>query len=65
MNVFTSGLAPRILSLLALKHALGFPYQESERHLGQFDVMCARNHPGQIDLTPAMAREWVWADPVS
>lgn len=59
MNGFTSGLAPHIRSLLALKHALGFPYQASHRHLGQFDVMCARNHSGQSDLTPAMAREWV------
>lgn len=59
MTEFTSGLAPYIRSLITLKHAVGFPYQESERHLRHFDVMCARDHPGQTELTREMAAEWV------
>lgn len=46
MSSFTSGLAPQIQGLLALKHALGLPYFASERHLLAFDEMCFQHYPG-------------------
>lgn len=45
MNGLVSGLAAHIQSLLDLKHAMGFPYVTSERHLRGFDKLCARDHP--------------------
>lgn len=39
MNRFVSGLAPQIQSLLEIKHAMGLPYEVSERHLLAFDTM--------------------------
>lgn len=58
MNNLFSGLAPHIQGLLEIKHALGFPYATSERHLRQFDAMCARDYPGQAVLTRQMAMSW-------
>jgi integrase len=58
MNSFASGLAPHIQSLLELKHAMGLPYEESERHLRHFDAMCAQDFPGQDTLTRDMAMAW-------
>ncbi len=63
MNGFVSGLATSIDSLLALKHAIGLPYQTSERHLRGFDAMCARNYPGQGVLTRQMAMAWAAGRP--
>ncbi len=59
MNGFASGLAPHIRGLLELKHALGLPYDSSERHLLAFDTMCARDFPGEPTLTREMAMAWV------
>ena len=59
MNAFTSGLACWIQGLLEIKHAMGLPYEESERHLHQFDAMCAQHYPGQVILSREMAMEWV------
>ena len=61
MNVFTSGLAAHIQSLLASKHALGLPYETSERHLRKFDAMCVRDYPGQSTLSREMAMAWTVA----
>ncbi|MFJ5873060.1 UNVERIFIED_ORG: site-specific recombinase XerD [Dietzia maris] len=61
MNGLVSGLAAHIQSLLELKHAMGFPYVTSERHLRKFDEMCARDHPGQDVLTRQMAMDWAAA----
>lgn len=61
MNGFTSALAAHILSLLETKHALGFPYETSERHLRGFDAMCARDYPGQAVLSRDMAMAWAAA----
>lgn len=58
MNGFVSGLAPQILGLLELKHAMGLPYKTSERHLRNFDQICAREYPGQSTLTRDMAMGW-------
>lgn len=60
---FVSGLAGSIQGLLDLKHAIGLPYDTSERHLRGFDTMCARHHPGQSTLTAEMGKEWVVARP--
>lgn len=58
---FVSGLAPYLDSLLDLKHAMGFPYVTSERHLHRFDAMCAQYHPGEATLTRQMAMGWATA----
>jgi integrase/recombinase XerD len=58
-----SGLAADIESLLAVKHAIGLPYKESERHLRNFDAMCAHDYPGQATLTRPMAMAWAAARP--
>lgn len=58
-----SGLAGHIRSLLDVKHAAGFPYDTSERHLRRFDQMCARDYPGQATLTRGMAMAWALARP--
>jgi hypothetical protein len=47
-----------IESLLALKHAIGLPYTTSERHLRNFDAMCAQDFPGQTTLSREMAIRW-------
>lgn len=62
-GLFVSGLADHIRSLLDLKHAIGLPYEASERHLRRFDAMCAHDHPGQVTLTPAMGKAWAAARP--
>lgn len=61
MNDFTSGLAAHIQSLLDFKHAIGFPYDTPERHLRDFDAMCAQNYPGHTSLTKDMAMTWARA----
>lgn len=63
MTGFISGLAAPISSLLELKHAIGLPYQTSERHLRAFDAMCARDYPGQDVLTRRMAMAWATGRP--
>lgn len=63
MTGFISGLAAPIRSLLELKHAIGLPYQTSERHLRAFDSMCARDYPGQGVLTRQMAMAWAAGRP--
>lgn len=63
MTGFISGLGAPIDSLLALKHAIGLPYQTSERHLRAFDAMCARDYPGQDVLTRDMAMAWATGRP--
>ena len=46
-----SGFAGHIGDLVDVKHAVGFAYATSERHLRCFDQMCARDFPGQETLT--------------
>jgi len=61
MNGFVSELATHIQVLLDVKHALGLPYEQSERHLRAFDALCARDYPGQSTLTRDMAMTWAAA----
>ena len=63
MNGFASGLATHIQALLDVKHALGLPYEPSERHLRGFDALCARDYPGQSTLIREMAMTWAAARP--
>ena len=63
MTGLVSGIAPQIESLLDLKHAIGLPYQTSERHLRAFDAMCAKEYPGQTTLSRPMALRWATARP--
>ncbi|GAA5225904.1 tyrosine-type recombinase/integrase [Paeniglutamicibacter antarcticus] len=59
MSGFVSGLAPHFQGLLELKHAMGLPYETSERHLLAFDAICSLHYPTQSTLSKAMAMEWV------
>lgn len=61
MTGLVSALAPHIESLLEVKHALGLPYTTSQRHLYDFDAMCAQHFPGQATLDRAMAMRWATA----
>lgn len=63
MTGLVSDLAAHIQALLALKHALGLPYEQSERHLRGFDALCARDYPGQSTLPRDMAMTWAAARP--
>lgn len=63
MTGFLSGLAAPLQSLLDVKHAIGLPYETSERHLRQFDSMCAADFPVQLALTKEMAMAWAVARP--
>lgn len=63
MTGLGSGLAPHIESLLDLKHAIGWPYTTSERHLRAFDAMCAAEYPGQTTLSRPMAMRWATGRP--
>ena len=63
MSGLTSGLATHIESLLEVKHAIGLPYATSERHLRNFDAMCAKEYPGQSALTRQMAMRWAAGRP--
>lgn len=53
-----SGLAAEISSLISEKNALGYPYEQSSRHLAAFDAMCAERFPGEESLTREMAMAW-------
>lgn len=63
MSGLVSGLAGHIESLLGVKHAIGLPYATSERHLRNFDAMCAQEYPGQTALTRQMAMGWAVGRP--
>lgn len=63
MSGLASGLATHIESLLEVKHAIGLPYATSERHLRNFDAMCAEESPGQNALTRQMAMRWAAGRP--
>lgn len=59
VSTFNSALGPSIQGLLDVKHAIGLPYESSERHLRAFDALCAQDYPKQATLTQAMATAWV------
>lgn len=63
MSGLVSGLAAHIESLLDLKHAIGLPYTESERHLRHFDAMSAAEFPGQGTVSRQMAMRWAASRP--
>lgn len=63
MTALASGLATYIESLLEVKHAIGLPYTTSERHLHNFDALCAQQYPGQASLTRQMTMAWAAGRP--
>ena len=63
MRGLVSALAAHIESLLAVKHAIGLPYATSERHLRNFDAICAQCYPGQTSLSRQMAMAWAAGRP--
>lgn len=53
-----SCFADDIRALVAEKHALGYPYVQSARHLALFDGMCADRFPDETELTREVAMAW-------
>ncbi len=57
-RIFTSGLKDHMSGFIAEKHALGFPYIESERITANFDRFCAENYPECHTITREMGLQW-------
>ena len=61
--MYNSGLASQIESFLEEKHALGFKYEENERYLRKFDVMCSEKFPTIDTVTREAGLAWAVASP--
>ena len=57
-RIFSSGFAERIKGFIAQKRAVGHPYVDGERHIWNFDRMCARDFPQERELTKEVALSW-------
>jgi integrase len=55
---FASNMAPHIIGLLEQKHALGFPYVNSELILANFDRYCQEYYPDEQQLTREVCLTW-------
>jgi integrase len=62
MSQFTGVLAEQMNGLIAQKHALGYKYEDNERLLHQFSLMCNKVFPEAITLTEDMTRQWCAVD---
>lgn len=62
-TVFKSNFKEHIESLLLQKHALGYPYIDSERILKTFDRFCLENFPDETELTKEIGMEWAQIKP--
>lgn len=60
---YTSRLGPHIEQMVAQKHAVGYPYKESERILHVFDHFCAAGFPGAETITPEIGNAWAVIKP--
>ena len=58
MRIFTSNLRKYITGFVEQKHALGFPYVNSERIIANFDRFCAEKYPNETTITEGMGLEW-------
>lgn len=55
---FSSHLKEHIEGFIEQKHALGFPYVESERVLKTFDTFCNMNYPAEHSITREIGQAW-------
>ena len=57
-RVFSSNFAVHIEDLIQQKHRLGYPYDESERILYNFDQFCLQFFPLERTLTQQLGLTW-------
>jgi len=57
-RTFSSKFAERIVRFLEQKHAVGHPYVDGERHIWNFDQMCAERFPEETELRRDVAFAW-------
>ena len=57
-RVFSSNFAVHIEDLIQQKHRLGYPYDESERILYNFDQFCLKFFPLERTLTQQLGLAW-------
>jgi integrase len=62
-NAFRSLLGPQIDGFIALKQALGYPYQSSARILLHFDSMIAERFPSAETITKDICAAWLGLKP--
>lgn len=60
---YTSKLGPHIAQMIFQKHAVGYPYKESERVLRVFDRFCAVGFPDAETITPEIGNAWAVIKP--
>lgn len=57
-EIYTSRLGKYIEQFVEQKHALGFPYVDSGRIVGNFDRYCAERFPQENTITEEMGLSW-------
>lgn len=57
-QVFTSSLRDYILRFIEQKHALGYPYIDSERLVSNFDQFCTEHYPNEATITEEIGLGW-------
>jgi len=57
-SMFSSNFKGYLDDFIRQKHALGFPYQSSERKLKAFDRFCIEHYPRETKLTKEMTMHW-------
>lgn len=62
-TVFESRFEKYIKGLLLQKHALGYPYIDSERILKTFDRFCMESFPDETELTKEIGMKWAQIKP--
>lgn len=55
---YNSNFSAQIKALVSQKHALGYPYEESERILADFDRFCQNQFPMEHILTKEIGLSW-------
>ncbi|MCD2346147.1 tyrosine-type recombinase/integrase [Clostridium guangxiense] len=56
--IFSSHFKEHIRGLVDQKHLLGYPYEESERILYNFDQFCIKNFDTEVNLTKEIGLAW-------
>jgi len=57
-RIFVSALNCYITRFVEQKHALGFPYVDSERIVANFDRFCTEHYPNDTTITEEMGLRW-------
>lgn len=60
---YTSSLKQYIVPMVEQKHALGYPYTNSERFLYRFDQFCTIGFPYVETITPEVGNAWAVINP--